>query len=82
MALPSFLHEPEARILRRLPEILLAGTVPPALAALMLNEGLAGILAVALITAWWFLLLPLALCCLILCVMKAPARASARPPCS
>jgi hypothetical protein len=64
----------EARILRRLPEILLAGTVPPALAALVLQDGLAGILAVAVIARWWLLLLPLALSCLILAVMKAPRR--------
>jgi len=64
----------EARILRRLPEILLAGTVPPALAALVLQDGLAGILAVAVIAGWWLLLLPLAFCCLILAVMKGPRR--------
>src|SRR5262245_60525508 len=60
----------ETAILRRLPEILLAGTVPPAFAALASPEPLAGILAVALITAWWFLLLPLAFACLIVTVMR------------
>jgi hypothetical protein len=60
----------EAAILRRLPEILLAGTVPPAFAAFASSEPLSGILAVGLITAWWFLLLPLALTCLIVSVTK------------
>ena len=64
----------EARILRRLPEILLAGTVPPALAALFLQDALAGILAAAVIAGWWLLLLPLAFACLIVCVMKGPPR--------
>jgi hypothetical protein len=64
----------EARILRLLPELLLAGTVPPALAALLVHDALAGILAVALITAWWFALVPLALSCLIVSVMKGPRR--------
>lgn len=64
----------ETRILRRLPEILLAGTVPPAFAAFVLQDGLAGILAVAMIAGWWLLLLPLAFCCLILAVMKGPRR--------
>ena len=64
----------EARILRRLPELLLAGTVPPALAALFLQDALAGILAVGLIAGWWLSLLPLALCCLIVSVMKGPRR--------
>ena len=66
----------EARILRKLPEILLAGTVPPALAALLLQDPLAGILAVALIAGWWLSLLPLAFACLILCVIKGPARSA------
>jgi hypothetical protein len=60
----------ETRILQRLPEILLAGTVPPALGALLSHEPLAGILALALISAWWLLLLPLAFTCLIVAVMK------------
>ena len=60
----------EAALLRRLPELLLAGTVPPAWAALASPEPLAGILAVALISARWFSLLPLALACLIVSVMK------------
>jgi len=66
----------ETRILRLLPELLLAGTVPPVLAALLVPNGPAGILALALITAWWFALLPLALSCLIVCVMKGPRRIS------
>ena len=72
----------EARILRRLPELLLAGTVPPALAALLVQVEVAGILAVALIAAWWFALIPLALSCLIVCAMKGPQRRadSCRPP--
>ena len=70
----------EARILRRLPEILLAGTIPPALAALMLQDGLAAILALALIAAWWLAMLPLAFCCLIISVMKGPVRRA--DPCS
>jgi hypothetical protein len=64
----------EASILRRLPELLLAGTVPPALAALLVQDELAAILAVALITAWWLSLLPLAFACLILTVLKGPMR--------
>jgi hypothetical protein len=64
----------EARILRKLPEILLAGTVPPALAALLLQDQLAGILAVALIAGWWLSLLPVAFSCRILAVMKGPRR--------
>ena len=64
----------EHRILRRFPEILLVGTVPPALAALLLDDALAGILAIALIMGWWLSLLPLALCCLIVAVMKGPRR--------
>ena len=66
----------ESRILRKLPEILLAGTVPPALAALFLQDALAGILAVALIAGWWLLLLPLAFACLIVSVMKGPVRSA------
>ena len=61
-------------MLRRLPEILLAGTVPPALAALVLQDGLAAILALAMIAGWWLCLLPLAFCCLIVAVMKGPQR--------
>ena len=64
----------EARILRRLPEILLAGTVPPVLAALLLQDALAGILAAAMIAGWCLLLLPLAFACLIVCVMTGPVR--------
>jgi hypothetical protein len=64
----------EDRILRCLPQILLAGTVPPALAALLSHEPLAGILALALIAAWWLSLLPLAFACLILTVLKGPVR--------
>jgi hypothetical protein len=64
----------EATILRRLPEILLAGTVPPALAAILLQDQFAGILAVALVAAWWLSLLPLAFCCFIVAVMKGPRR--------
>ena len=66
----------EDRILRRLPEILLAGTVPPALAALCLQDGLAGIFALALIAGWWLSLLPLAFACLIVSVMKGPLRSA------
>jgi hypothetical protein len=64
----------ESRILRRLPEILLAGTVPPALAAVLLRDEFVGILAVALIAGWWLSLLPLAFACLIVSAMKGPRR--------
>jgi len=57
-----------------LPEILLAGTVPPALAALALQDGFAGILALSVIAAWWLSLLPVAFGCLIVSVMKGPVR--------
>ncbi len=67
----------ETRILRRLPDLLLAGTVPPALGALLSHEPLAGILALAVITAWWLSLLPLALGCLIVLVLKGPVRTTA-----
>ena len=70
------MQDVEARILRRLPELLLAGTVPPAFAALLLQDDLAGILAVALIAGWWLALLPLAFACLIVCVMKGPVRSA------
>lgn len=66
----------EAVILRRLPELLLAGTVPPTLAALLVHDGFAGILAVALIAAWWLSLLPLGIFCLIVAVMKGPRRSA------
>jgi hypothetical protein len=66
----------ENRILRCLPQILLVGTVSPALGALLSHEPLAGIIALALIVAWWLSLLPLALSCLIVAVMKGPRRSA------
>jgi hypothetical protein len=64
----------EGRILRRLPEILLAGVVPAAAIALLAQEGLVRIMALAFIVGWALMLLPVAVGCLILWVMKGPPR--------
>ncbi len=71
---PTSNAEIEARILGRLPEILLAGTVPPAACALVLDETLIRIVAVATIFGWWMTLVPLAVACLIVSLMKGPSR--------
>lgn len=64
----------ERRVLCCLPELLLAGVVPPAAGALILQDPLAQILALAFTLAWWMSLVPLALACLVVAAMKGPRR--------
>lgn len=64
----------ETRILRALPEIFLAGTAPAALCALLAPDPLASILALAFAVSYALILVPLALACFILSVMKGPMR--------
>jgi len=57
-----------------MPEILLAVTVPAAVCGLLCAADAAPILALAIIVAWWLMLVPVALACLTVVVMKGPAR--------
>ena len=60
----------EERILRRMPELYLAGIVPTAACALLAEPPLTTILSLAFATAWAFGLVPLALGCLAVTVAK------------
>ena len=64
----------ETRILRALPEIFLAGTAPAAIVVLLAPDPLLAILALAFAVAYALILVPLAFACLIVAVMKGPAR--------
>ncbi|MBV8032179.1 MAG: hypothetical protein JO035_11780 [Betaproteobacteria bacterium] len=61
----------ESLALDRMPELLLAVTVPAAICGLSYSTDISRILALALIVAWWFMLIPLALACLTIVVMKS-----------
>ena len=61
----------ESFVLARMPEILLAVTVPASICGLLCPG--AQILALAIIVAWWFMLVPVALVSLTVVVMKGPA---------
>jgi len=60
----------EERILRRMPELYLAGIVPAAACALVSPTPLTAILSLAFATGWALCLVPLALGCLALTVAK------------
>ena len=64
----------ESRILRALPEIFLAGAAPAALVVLLAPDPLVAIFALAFAAAYALMLVPLAFGCLIVSVMKGPAR--------
>lgn len=64
----------ETRILRALPEIFLAGTAPAVLCALLAPDPLLAIFALAFAAAYALILVPLALACFIVAVMKGPTR--------
>jgi hypothetical protein len=66
----------EMRILRRMPELLLAGTVPLALCALVLRDGFIDIVALAIALAYWMSLAQLALGCLFVSLLKGPRRSA------
>jgi hypothetical protein len=64
----------EERILGRMPEILLAVTVPAAACAVLTQAQFVAILALAVATAWGLSLIPLSLACLIVIAMKCPRK--------
>jgi len=64
----------EERILGRMPEILLAVTVPAAACAVLTQAQFAAILALAVATTWGLALIPLSLACLIVIAMKCPRK--------
>lgn len=64
----------ESRLLARLPEILLAGIVPPFVLALFAHDPMTVFLALGFMTAWSLLLMQLTLGCWIVRVMKGPRR--------
>jgi len=64
----------EERILDRMPQILLAVTVPAAACAVLTQARFVAILALAVATAWGLSLIPLALACLVVTALKGPAR--------
>ena len=68
----------ESRILRSLPSLILAGLVPSAGVALLL-EGPARFAALGCALAWMLLLVPLAFGCLLVAAMKGPVRTGKNP---
>ena len=69
----------EERILARMPELFLAVLVPAAACAVLAQAPLVAILALSVAAAWALSLMPLALACLIVTVMKGPASARKQP---
>ena len=66
----------EERVLGQMPELFLAGIVPAAACAALAQAPLVAILALSAATAWGLCLVPLALACLIVVVMRGPARSA------
>jgi hypothetical protein len=64
----------EWQILRQLPQLLLAGTVPLAFAAFLAGDAFVEIVALGVALAYWMSLLALSVGCLIVTVMKGPRR--------
>ena len=68
----------ETRILRSFPSLILAGIVPGAAVALVL-DGPARFAALGFALAWMLLLVPLAFGCLLVAAMKGPVRKGRDP---
>lgn len=64
----------ETRLLARMPEILLAGIVPPFVLALAARDPMTVFLALGVMTAWSLSLMQVAMGCWIVRVMKGPPR--------
>ena len=64
----------ESRLFARLPEILLAGVVPPFVLALTARDPMTVFLALGFMTAWSLAAMQLALGCWFIRVMKGPRR--------